>query len=159
MRGRAIAQAVSRCLVKWDLWRTKWRWGRFSPSTSVSHANLPSTKFSIIIITGAGTLGHSVADVASGPSLDSTPHYANLKKKVHMRVRPHHQRVLKYLRPVKIISILWLVHNQGHEGNVVCLVIMAMFKSFYGNSSNSFSDPWLSLQRRLLQSAVSHLTS
>jgi hypothetical protein len=31
-------------LVKWDLWWTKWRWGRFSPSTSVSPANLNSTK-------------------------------------------------------------------------------------------------------------------
>jgi hypothetical protein len=30
---------------------TKWRWVRFSPSTSVSPANLHSTKFSIIIIT------------------------------------------------------------------------------------------------------------
>jgi hypothetical protein len=38
-------------LVKWDLWWTKWRWCRFSPSTSVSPANLYSTKFSIIIIT------------------------------------------------------------------------------------------------------------
>jgi hypothetical protein len=104
-------------------------WGRFSPSTSVSPANLHSTKFSIIIITRgrynrpfsgrraewtqfghhpplcefkkkqktavssysnfntwwwspeAGTIGHSVADVPSGPSLDTTPHYVNLKKK------------------------------------------------------------------------------
>jgi hypothetical protein len=41
--GRAIAQTVSRGLptladwvparVLWDLWWTKWRWGRFSPST------------------------------------------------------------------------------------------------------------------------------
>jgi hypothetical protein len=45
--GRAIAQAVSR----WDLWWTKWRWGRFSPSTPVSHANLHSTNFSIITLT------------------------------------------------------------------------------------------------------------
>jgi hypothetical protein len=30
---------------------------------------------------GAGTIGHSVADVPSEPSLDSTPHYANFKKK------------------------------------------------------------------------------
>jgi hypothetical protein len=37
-------------LVKWDLWWTKWRWGRFSPSTSVSPAKLHATKFSIIII-------------------------------------------------------------------------------------------------------------
>jgi hypothetical protein len=38
-------------LVMWDLWWTKWRWGRFSPSTSVSPANLPSTNFSTITIT------------------------------------------------------------------------------------------------------------
>jgi hypothetical protein len=30
----------------WDLWWTKWRWGWFSPSTSVSSANLHSTNFS-----------------------------------------------------------------------------------------------------------------
>jgi hypothetical protein len=34
----------------WGLWLTKWRWGKFSPSTSVSPAN-HSTNFSIIIIT------------------------------------------------------------------------------------------------------------
>jgi hypothetical protein len=38
-------------LVKWDLWWTKWRWSRFPPSTSVSPANLHSTKFSILTIT------------------------------------------------------------------------------------------------------------
>jgi hypothetical protein len=57
--GRAIAQAVSRWLptatarvqlVKWDLWWTKWCWGRFSLSTSVFPAYLHSAKFSIIII-------------------------------------------------------------------------------------------------------------
>jgi hypothetical protein len=36
---------------KWDLWWTKWRWGRFSPSTSVSPTNLHSAKFSIITVT------------------------------------------------------------------------------------------------------------
>jgi hypothetical protein len=35
-------------LVKWDLLWTKWRWGRFSPSTSVTPANLHSTKFSVL---------------------------------------------------------------------------------------------------------------
>jgi hypothetical protein len=34
----------------WDLGWTKWRWGRFSPSTSVSPANLHSTNFSTITI-------------------------------------------------------------------------------------------------------------
>jgi hypothetical protein len=38
-------------LVMWDLWWTKWRWGRFSPSTSVSPANLYYTIFSTVTIT------------------------------------------------------------------------------------------------------------
>jgi hypothetical protein len=58
--GRAIVQAVSRWLptaaargsspglVMWDMWWTKCRWGRFSPSTSVSPANLHSTNCSTI---------------------------------------------------------------------------------------------------------------
>jgi hypothetical protein len=29
----------------WDLWWTKWRWGRFSPSTSISPAKLHSNIF------------------------------------------------------------------------------------------------------------------
>jgi hypothetical protein len=51
MEAHDIAQAISRwfphrstqglipCLVMWDLWWTKWHWGRFYPSTSVSLAN------------------------------------------------------------------------------------------------------------------------
>jgi hypothetical protein len=35
----------------WDLWWTKWRWGTFSPCTSVFPANLHSTNFSTITIT------------------------------------------------------------------------------------------------------------
>jgi hypothetical protein len=47
--GLAIAQAVSRRLqVMWDLWWTKWHWGRSS---------------------GAGTTGQTVAAVPSGLSL------------------------------------------------------------------------------------------
>jgi hypothetical protein len=34
----------------WDLWRTKWHCGRFSPSTSVSSANFHSTDCSTLII-------------------------------------------------------------------------------------------------------------
>jgi hypothetical protein len=34
-----------------DLWRTKWRWGRLSPSTSVSPANLHSNNCSTITFT------------------------------------------------------------------------------------------------------------
>jgi hypothetical protein len=37
-------------LVMWDLWWTKWRWGRFSPSASVSSANLHSTNCSTITL-------------------------------------------------------------------------------------------------------------
>jgi hypothetical protein len=35
-------------LFEWDLWWTKWCWGRFSPSTSVFPANIHPTKFSIL---------------------------------------------------------------------------------------------------------------
>jgi hypothetical protein len=35
----------------WDLWWTKWRWGRFSPILSVSPVNLYSANFSTITIT------------------------------------------------------------------------------------------------------------
>jgi hypothetical protein len=34
----------------WDLWWTKWHWGSFSPSTSVSPANSHSTDCSTFII-------------------------------------------------------------------------------------------------------------
>jgi hypothetical protein len=49
---------------------------RFSPSTSVSPAILHSIKFSILTITWGRYNRPEVADVPSGPSLDSTPHYA-----------------------------------------------------------------------------------
>jgi hypothetical protein len=35
----------------WDLWWTKWRWGRFSQSIPVSPANLYFTNFSTVTIT------------------------------------------------------------------------------------------------------------
>jgi hypothetical protein len=84
--GRAIAQAVSRWLptaaarglVKWDLWWTKWRWGRFSPSTSVSPANLYSTNcFTITLIYHLGL--YNRPEVAAVPGdVSPTP----LKKNV-----------------------------------------------------------------------------
>jgi hypothetical protein len=57
--GHKFSTGVSDCggpgsspgLVKWDLWWTKWRWGRFSLNTSVSPANIHSTNLSMIIIT------------------------------------------------------------------------------------------------------------
>jgi hypothetical protein len=60
-------------LVKWDLRWIKWRWSRFSPSTSVPPSNLYSTKFSILTSTRGRYSSSEVADVLSGPSLDSTP--------------------------------------------------------------------------------------
>jgi hypothetical protein len=39
----------------WDLWWIKWRWGRFSPCTSISLANLHSTNcYTITIICHLG---------------------------------------------------------------------------------------------------------
>jgi hypothetical protein len=35
--------------VTWDLWWTKWHWGRFSPSILTSPDNFHSTKCSILI--------------------------------------------------------------------------------------------------------------
>jgi hypothetical protein len=52
-------------------------WGRFSPSTLVSPANLQSIKFSILTITLSSYNRPEVANVPSGPSLDSTPHNVN----------------------------------------------------------------------------------
>jgi hypothetical protein len=37
-------------LDMWDLWWTKWRWGRLFPSTSVSLVNIHSTNSSTITI-------------------------------------------------------------------------------------------------------------
>jgi hypothetical protein len=55
----------------WDLWSTKWRWGRFSPSTSISPANLRSTNCSTITILYYPGLVHRpvVSAVTSGLSL------------------------------------------------------------------------------------------
>jgi hypothetical protein len=36
--------------VMWNLWRTKYQWGRFPPGTSVSPANSHSTDYSTLII-------------------------------------------------------------------------------------------------------------
>jgi hypothetical protein len=73
--GRAIAQVFSRRLPtvsgRVRSCGTKWHWGRFSLSTSVSPANshfhrLLHTHY---LSSGAGTIGQLVADVPSGLSL------------------------------------------------------------------------------------------
>jgi hypothetical protein len=68
----------------WGLWWTKRYWGRFSPSTSVSPANLHSTNFSIIIITRRLRNRAIGGRSAEWTQLDSTPHYTNLKKKYYI---------------------------------------------------------------------------
>jgi hypothetical protein len=84
--GRAIAQAVSRWLPTAAArvrssgicgGQTGAEAGFFFLSTSVSPANLRSTKFSIRTFTRGRYNRPEVADVPSGPNLDSTPHYAN----------------------------------------------------------------------------------
>jgi hypothetical protein len=61
----------------WDLWWTKGRWGRFSPSISVFPANLHSTTVSTITITYHPGL---VQWVSSGRSTQSP--IPQIKKKV-----------------------------------------------------------------------------
>jgi hypothetical protein len=80
-KSYAIAQAVSRWLptvtarvrargqVMWDLWWTKWHRGTFSPSTSISPANLHSTNCSTITIIWGWCNRPVVAAVPSGVSL------------------------------------------------------------------------------------------
>jgi hypothetical protein len=82
--GRAIPQAVSWPASHrggpgsspgqvWDLWKIKWQWSRFSPSTSVSlcqfsfHRLLHAHYY--LSSSGAGTIGQLVADVPSALSL------------------------------------------------------------------------------------------
>jgi hypothetical protein len=73
--GHVITQAVSSRLTATAVWvqcqirscglfgRTKWHWGRFAPSTSVSLDNSHS-----ILSPGAGTISQLVVDVPNGLS-------------------------------------------------------------------------------------------
>jgi hypothetical protein len=69
--------------VKWDLWWTKWRCGRFSPSASVSPDNLHSTKFSILTVTWGRYNRPEVVGVLSGPN----PPLCEFKKKIKYFIR------------------------------------------------------------------------
>jgi hypothetical protein len=85
---RAISQVVSRCIpLRWPRFAAKS--GKvgfvvdkvalgqvFSEYFLVSPVNLHSTKFSILTITRGRYNWPEVANVPSGPSLDSTPHHA-----------------------------------------------------------------------------------
>jgi hypothetical protein len=90
--GRAVAQAVSFWLptaaarVRARVWSS----GIYGGQSCAEAGFLRILRFPLPIFIptnslssqspGAGTIGHSVDDVPSGPSMDSTPHYANKKK-------------------------------------------------------------------------------
>jgi hypothetical protein len=62
--------------VMWDLWWTKWHWGRFSPSISVSPANSHSISCSTLIIVrgwySGPTVCHRVDSVSPRPMTRKT---------------------------------------------------------------------------------------
>jgi hypothetical protein len=69
----------------WDLWWTKWHWGRFSLSTLVSlPIFIPTTAPHIHhhLSSRAGTIGQLVANVSSGLSL-TPPHETKLRRRIH----------------------------------------------------------------------------
>jgi hypothetical protein len=91
--GCAIAQAVSRWLLTAAARVQAWVWsGRICGGQSGALGQVFSEYFGFPCQSsfyqilhhhpspGAGTIGHSVADVLSGPSLDSTTHYANYSR-------------------------------------------------------------------------------
>jgi hypothetical protein len=47
---------------------------------------------------GAGTIGHSVADVPSGPSMNSTPHYTNKKNATSRKVAGSSPNMVDFFR-------------------------------------------------------------
>jgi hypothetical protein len=108
-------------LVKWDLWWTKWRWGRFSPSTSISLANLYSTNFSTMTITYHPGL---VQKSSSGSSTQSlTP--LRIKKKPTRPITNHYST---HLRCLRLFTLLWLHHslfgNGFYSGNSSACMVM-----------------------------------
>jgi hypothetical protein len=73
----------------WDLWWTYWRWGRFSPSTSVSPTNSHTTNCFLThhLSSEAGTIGQLVADVPSGLSF-TPPHETKKNYLRNYKVQP-----------------------------------------------------------------------
>jgi hypothetical protein len=122
LQYRAIAQAVSRWLptaaitgqVMWDLWWTKWHWGRFSLSTSISPANPQSTNCSIIIIRGWYNRP-TVADVPSGLSL--TPPRETKKNACNVFLRKLERKIIlgglriKSKPPVQLLQCSFTLHR------------------------------------------------
>jgi hypothetical protein len=110
---------------KWDLWWAKWRLGRFSPSTSVSPAKtVHSTNFSIHTITRVRYNRPGVAAVPSGPSMDSTPHYSNNKKKIIFTdIMPH--SLVDVHKRFGVTNCLYRLGRRGCKQSTACQVLHA----------------------------------
>jgi hypothetical protein len=91
INGRAIAEAVSRWLptAAGRVQSLVWSSGICGGQSGVGGGFLRVIWFPLQFIPpnspssqspGAGTIGQEIADVPSGPSLNSTPQYANYKK-------------------------------------------------------------------------------
>jgi hypothetical protein len=94
-------------LVMWDLWWTRWRWGRFSPSTSVSPANLHSTSWSTIILIYHRGL-YNRPEVTAVPSgLSPTPPII-IKKSLY---RPRICKFSELLKRNCAFSVLGLMYS------------------------------------------------
>jgi hypothetical protein len=58
----------TRIKKKWDLWWTKWHWGRFSSSTSVFPAYCDSTNYSILIY-HSGLVGRHTESITTSKTI------------------------------------------------------------------------------------------
>jgi hypothetical protein len=102
----------------WDLWWTKWHWGSFSQSTSVSPANSHSTDCSLHThhpSSGAGTIGQLVGDVPSGLSV--TPSQETKKKLLISRT--------------EICAQLKLENFIYHTNDVLCCVVQKGLQFYF----------------------------
>jgi hypothetical protein len=130
--GRAIAEAVSRWLpiaaarVQTRVWS--------SGQSGAGAGFLRVLRFPLLFIPpnspssqspGAGTIGQWVADVPSGPSLDSTPHSANLKKflKCKLKKKKHASLNSRLDTPAvdvnEKLDLWWFFPRVDHETNLV----------------------------------------
>jgi hypothetical protein len=91
----------------WDLWWTKWHWGKFSPSTSVSPANSHSTDCAtfIIIIYHPGLVQQAkvVTDVARNPK---KPKKKKLLKSLHTTLKVNWFILRDYEDTVSTIEVI-----------------------------------------------------
>jgi hypothetical protein len=136
----------------WDLWWTKWHWGRFSPSTSVSPANPHSTDCStvIIIIIIRGWYNRpTVADVPSGLSL--TPPRETKKKTYHWVVSRLRMPGAILQLPQYAFILWWLDTGATSPLNLTPLLIIFAYNTTYTETLRLYFEyfpptEWLSFQ-------------